>query len=308
MRKLIIILSLMLLLAGCSSTKTSKPKIDLNADPFYESFYEKTRLIMSKEEIQIYKHLPDKEARMKFIEEFWKKRDPTPDTEENEIREEFQERIEYANKWFNEHRSKSRGWDTERGRILLQIGFPEERQWGELPDTNAAGRLNTTQPHPMEVWMYYRYQMRLVFWGDRQGFATFRLRRPPSQLGTVLDMAKKALDIGTNKPKKDTFKFKAHFSQDNLVIGIDPKRVSFEEKDNKMTADFRIELHVYKDYEKLETIVEKKSVSKDQSELLNSKKIEFSIPYTPKEKGTYYFDVIVQDVSSSAKYRTFIKR
>lgn len=308
MRKLIIILSLMFWLVGCSSTTTSKPKIYLDADPFYESFFEKTRLIMSKEEIQIYKHLPDKESKMEFIEEFWKKRDPTPDTEENEVKNEFEERIEYANKWFNERRSKDRGWDTARGRILLQIGFPEERKWGEIPDTNREGRLMSTQPHPMEVWIYYRYQMRLVFWGDRQGFGTFKLGRPPSQLGTVLDMAKRALDIGTNKPKRDAFKFKADFKGDKLVIEVETNRVSFEEKDGKMTADFRVELHVYKDFEKVETIVEKRSVSKGQNELLNTKKIELSIPYTPSAAGAYYFDVIVQDVSSSAKYRTFIKR
>jgi GWxTD domain-containing protein len=298
----------MFLLVGCSSTSASKVKISIDADPFYDSFFEKTRLIMSKEEINIYKHLPDKESKKEFVKDFWAKRDPTPDTEGNEIKEEFFTRIEYANKWFDEHRSKDKGWDTERGRILLQIGFPEERQWGELPDTGRSGRLMTTQPRPMEVWYYYRYQMRLIFLGDRQGFHTFRLPRPPAQLGTVLEIAKKALDLGTNKPKKDTFKFKGDFIKNDMVITIDTERISFAEKDGKMSAEFRIEMHVYRDYKKIETIVEEKSISKAKNELLNSKKVEFSITYTPPEKGEYNFDVIVMEKSSSVKYRTFLKK
>ncbi|MCK5058197.1 MAG: GWxTD domain-containing protein [Candidatus Aminicenantes bacterium] len=306
MKKMFIILSLILLVAACTSTPP--PGTQIGADPFYKSFYEQTRLIMSREEIRIYKHLPGKEAKAKFIEEFWKKRDPTPDTDENEIKEEFQERIAYANKWFNEHRSKDRGWDTPRGRILLQIGLPEERYWGDVPDTGRSGRLNSTQPYPMEVWIYYRYQMRLVFYGDRQGFGTFRLGRPPAQLATVLALAKKRLDLGSKKPKKDSFKFTAEFRDGSLVIRIPTKRVSFEEKDNKMTADFRVEIHVYRGYNKVETVVKKKSVSEDRADLLNTGNIEFSIPYSPPEKGQYQFDIIIMEEASSEKYRSFLKK
>lgn len=302
MRKLFIFLGLMTLVVTCAAAKEK-----MNVDPFYESFFEKARLIMSKEEIQIYKHLPDKEAKEKFIVEFWKKRDPTPDTEENEIKAEFEERIAYANRWFNEGKSRSRGWDTARGRILLQLGFPEERHWGEIPDT-IGGRLNTTQPYPMEIWVYYRYQMTLRFTGDRQGFGTFRLARVSSQLGTVLALAKRRLDLGSKKPKKDMFKFKADFKNKSLRVAIQPKRVSFAEKEGKMTANFRVEMHVYRNYEKIETIVEKKSVDKDKDELLKTKKIEFSLLYTPPVKGTYFFDVIVTDESSTAKYRIFLKK
>lgn len=306
MKKMFPILSLILLVAACTSTPP--PVTQIGADPFYKSFYEKTRLLMSKEEIRIYKHLPGKEAKAQFIEEFWKKRDPTPDTDENEIREEFEERVAYANKWFNEGRSKDRGWDTARGRILLQIGFPEERHWGEIPNTDRSGRLITTQPYPMEIWNYHRYQMRLVFYGDRQGFGTFKLGRPPAQLGTVLELAKKRLDIGSKKSKKDALKFTAEFRDGNLVIRIPVKRVSFEEKDDKMTADFRVEIHVYRGYNKVETVVEKKSVSEDRTELLNSRNIEFSIPYSPPEQGQYQFDIIIMDESSSEKYRAFLKK
>ncbi len=279
----------------------------INEDPFYESFYEKTRLIMSKEEIQIYKHLPDREAREAFIEDFWLKRDPTPDTEENEIKAEFEERIAFANKWFNERKSKERGWDTERGRILLQIGFPEERQWGDVPDVGGSGRLQTTQPYPLEIWIYYRYQMSLVFMGDRQGFGTYRLARIPPQLGTILELSKQTLDIGLQKQIKNSFKFDADFKKGDIVISFAVKRISFAEKEGKMSADFRVVVHVYRDYKKIETIIENKTIGKEKDELLKSKTAELTIPYSPPAKGEYFFEIIVTDLSSAAKYRNFFK-
>jgi len=66
-------------------------------DPFYESFYEKARLIMTKVETDIYDHLTDKEEKEAFIEDFWKMRDPYPDTAENEFKVEFDRRIAVAN-------------------------------------------------------------------------------------------------------------------------------------------------------------------------------------------------------------------
>lgn len=284
------------------------PKESINQDSFYESFFEKTRLIMSKEEIQIYKHLPDREAREDFIKDFWLKRDPTPDTEDNEIKEEFEERIAYANRWFNERKSKERGWDTERGRILLQIGFPEDRQWGDVPDVSSSGRLQTTQPYPMEIWVYYRYQMSLIFMGDRQGFGTYRLARIPPQLGTILELSRQRLDLGTQKVQKNAFKFDADFKNGEIVIPIEVKRTSFVEKEGKMTADFRVEAHVYRDYKKIETIIEKKTISKDKDELLKTKTTALTISYSPPpEKGEYFFDIIVTDLSTAAKYRDFFK-
>lgn len=70
----------MLLMIGCLSGCISlSPKRN---DLFFESFYEKTRLIMREEEKEIYRSLPDTASRKEFIERFWKIRDPDPTTEE----------------------------------------------------------------------------------------------------------------------------------------------------------------------------------------------------------------------------------
>ena len=72
MKKVILLVMSILLSTACASI------IKIKQDPFYDSFYKKTRFIMTKEEIKIYKYLPDKESKREFIEEFWRIRDPNP--------------------------------------------------------------------------------------------------------------------------------------------------------------------------------------------------------------------------------------
>lgn len=319
MKKTAIIFMLSLLAVACSP----KAKVKINADPFYDTFYKTARLIMSDEEIEIYKHMPDKEAKAEFIEEFWKKRDTNPETEENEIRAEFQERIDYANRWFREGKASGTGWDTTRGRILLQIGFPDERHWGEvdnvvrIPGRNY-GRLINTKRIPLERWIYYRYQLYLQFIGtqdaegigDADAFGVFRLIPQTTEmrkLRTALDTAKARLDLGTRKPTRNYFKFEVAFEKDHLAVTVPVKRISFEEKEGMMNAQFSIEIYVYRDYEKIEEIKEKKTVSKDKEELLKVKNLHFTLPYSPARQGNYYFDVIISEELSDSKYRNFCK-
>jgi len=301
MKKIPILVVFLLLVLAC----TSKPRV--NTDPFYEGFYEKTRLIMSDEEIEIYKHLPDAGAKEEFIAEFWKKRDPNPDTEENEVKEDFIERIAYANRWFNENRSKNRGWDTERGRILLQLGFPDEREWGEVPLTDSAGRLLSTQRVPLERWIYYEYTLYLEFIGDFDGFGTFKLRRIPVNLRTSLDLAKARMDYGTGKKKKGYFKFSAEFKADNIIVVIPAKRVTFEDKEGRMNAEFKVQVSVYRDYRKVRDIDLQKTFTATQEEILASKEITFDVAYSPDQPGEYYFDIIIVDKLSDSRYRNFCK-
>ena len=67
------------------------------ADP-RDIFFKQAGLIMTKIEMEIYKHLADDTARDEFIADFWKKRDPTPLSQENEFKEDFSKRVEFANR------------------------------------------------------------------------------------------------------------------------------------------------------------------------------------------------------------------
>ena len=80
------------------------------------------RWIIRPEERAAFLRLGNNQDRERFIEEFWKRRDPTPDTVENEFKEEHYRRIAYANMHFGWQ--KVQGWETDRGRIYILYGPP----------------------------------------------------------------------------------------------------------------------------------------------------------------------------------------
>ena len=79
--------------------------------------------IITPEELSAFKQLSNDEERDQFIEQFWLRRDPTPDTPENEYREEHYRRIAEANEKFP---AGIPGWRTDRGRIYIIWGPPDE--------------------------------------------------------------------------------------------------------------------------------------------------------------------------------------
>jgi GWxTD domain-containing protein len=99
-------------------------KLERNLDPENADFLSKVRYIITKQERKIFLELPASE-RMSFREEFWKRRDTDPGTEENEFKIEYFDRIDQANEMFI---SEARpGWVTDRGRILILFGEPTNR-------------------------------------------------------------------------------------------------------------------------------------------------------------------------------------
>jgi GWxTD domain-containing protein len=115
---------------------------------------EDVRWIISPEELSAFKQLSNDEERDQFIEQFWLRRDPTPDTVENEFKEEHYRRIAYANEHFAAGKA---GWRTDRGRIYIVFGPPDEidshpsgGQY-ERPMEEGGG---STSTYPFETWRY----------------------------------------------------------------------------------------------------------------------------------------------------------
>jgi GWxTD domain-containing protein len=110
--------------------------------------------IISDEERKAFKQLSNDEERDQFIEAFWQRRDPTPDTEENEFKEEHYRRIEYANEHFP---AGIPGWKTDRGRIYIMYGPADEIDSHpsggsyERPIEEGGGETST---FPFEDWRY----------------------------------------------------------------------------------------------------------------------------------------------------------
>ncbi|MEP6902992.1 MAG: GWxTD domain-containing protein [Actinomycetota bacterium] len=110
--------------------------------------------IITSEERKAFNQLKTDEERENFIENFWRRRDPNPDTEENEFREEYYERIAYANEHFA---SGIPGWKTDRGRIYITWGKPdsvESHPSGGAYDRPSYEGGGSTTTYPFEVWFY----------------------------------------------------------------------------------------------------------------------------------------------------------
>src|SRR5947209_4517796 len=108
--------------------------------------------IITPEERKAFEALQTDEERENFIENFWRRRDPDPDTEENEYRDQYYERIAYANEHYG---SGVPGWKTDRGRIYITWGKPDEVESHpsggaySRPDYEGGG---STSTYPFEIW------------------------------------------------------------------------------------------------------------------------------------------------------------
>jgi len=112
--------------------------------------------IISDEERKAFKNLNNDEERDSFIEQFWLRRNPDPDSPDNEFREEHYRRIAYANEHFAAGKP---GWKTDRGHIYISFGKPDSIDSHpsggayERPMDEGGGE---TATYPFEVW-HYRY-------------------------------------------------------------------------------------------------------------------------------------------------------
>lgn len=122
--------------------------------PYKKWLQEDVAYIITDEERATFKRLQTDDEREQFIEQFWLRRDPTPDTVENEFKEEHYRRIQYANDHFA---SGIPGWKADRGRIYITFGPPDERDEHpsggtyERPPEEGGG---STTVYPFEDWRY----------------------------------------------------------------------------------------------------------------------------------------------------------
>ena len=127
-----------LLLVSCASARLEK-----QLDPKSRDFISKVRYTITLEERRAFLALPegDREA---FVVDFWKRRDPSPVTQENEYKAEYFSRIEQANHLFSG--GAAPGWLQDRGRIYITLGPPDHRE--------TYPRGVTFYGVPTEIWWY----------------------------------------------------------------------------------------------------------------------------------------------------------
>jgi GWxTD domain-containing protein len=145
-------LGALLLFGACASTRGLK-----QLDPKSRDFISKVRYTITSEERRAFLALAP-EAREPFIEDFWKRRDPTPASPENEYKIEYYNRIERANRLFSG--GGSPGWLQDRGRVYVTLGPPDNRI--------TYPRGVTFYGLPTEIWWYGLYTILFIdeYWND----------------------------------------------------------------------------------------------------------------------------------------------
>ncbi|HQX55131.1 MAG TPA: GWxTD domain-containing protein [Pyrinomonadaceae bacterium] len=159
-----VLMSLAAIVAIAQPPDKNKPSQDVtdkarNVKPELKEAYKKwinndVAYIITKEEKKAFNALVTDEERENFIEQFWRRRDPNPDTEENEYREEYYERIAYSNEKFA---SGIPGWKTDRGRVYIAWGKPdsvESHPSGGSYDRPSYEGGGSTTTYPFEIWFY----------------------------------------------------------------------------------------------------------------------------------------------------------
>jgi GWxTD domain-containing protein len=121
------------------------------------------RYIANKQDIE-QMEMASPSMRRQLYEDWWKARDPDPSTPENELRQEFFRRLDFANRYFSVPEMNIEGWETDRGRIYIIYGPPThvEREPAEMNEAS------------YETWYYSHLHRRFVF-VDKSGTGLYEL-------------------------------------------------------------------------------------------------------------------------------------
>ncbi len=108
-------------------------------------------------------HSLNRAGKIRFLARFWENRDPDPDTPINEFQQEFYKRVNYANRHYGAHNLE--GWQTDRGRILILYGPPDEIERNRFE----------LDYKPYEIWHYDRLGGRICVFADLEGYGIYTL-------------------------------------------------------------------------------------------------------------------------------------
>jgi len=146
--------------------------------------------ILTDEDRSAWEKLKTNDEREQFIQLFWRQRDPDPDTEENEFKEQYYERVAYANAHYS---SGKPGRLTDRGRIYIKFGAPDEIEshpTGGSYDRPSYEGFGSTTTYPFEKW-FYRYIANVgsgieLEFVDPTGSGEYRLASSPDEKDIAL--------------------------------------------------------------------------------------------------------------------------
>jgi len=293
MKRLAGLLTAVVLAAACGRVFT------VPLDPESKAFYDTARLVMTPSEEDLFRRLPDSGARKEFIEDFWDKRDPDPETPENEFKDEFDRRVAYANSHFNEGK---RGINTDRGRVYLFLGPPEKLE----TYSNQGG------PGFTLLWLYYTYDVAVIFSENRVG-GGYEIANVTGNLFDAFEDAK-LNGFGrlqrSAQPRLQSFTASYDAARKEITIELPTNKVSFREESGVMKVELGFIIYVYKPDGQKDKFEERRTFEGPASKVEAGKTVPFVFPYD-LPKGKNYVDVIVFGGEANGRARkifTFIQK
>jgi len=214
-------------------------KLEQQLGPQDAEFLSQVRYIITNEERKAFLAVPDSD-KPQFIEEFWKRRDPDPDTEANEFKIEYFKRVEKANRLFiGEGRP---GWLTDRGRIYILFGPPSQRSTTPMTG-DAYGRCQ-------EVWYYGDFPVIFVDTNCNGNFilATLNLEHlhdfnaaQAAAQNTIVSEKKPQIDFDLSLQKNAKVESRV---EGLAVIEIPVRSIWFSSEGGKLATTFELELEI----------------------------------------------------------------
>ncbi|MCI0665411.1 MAG: GWxTD domain-containing protein [Acidobacteria bacterium] len=207
---------------------------EIYKNPYKQWINEDVPWIISAEERKAFNTLKTDDEREQFIEMFWQLRDPDPDTDSNEYREEYYQRIAYSNEKYT---SGIQGWKTDRGRIYIMFGKPdqiESHPSGGSYDRPTWEGGGTTSTYPFEIW-WYRYiegvgsDIEIEF-VDPTGSGEYRIARGPDEKDALLNTPNAGLTLAEQlglRSKADRIAY-GPFGQGGQPFGMRAKDQPFD--------------------------------------------------------------------------------
>jgi len=265
-------------------------KLERKLDSESKEFLSIVRYIITPQERKAFLNLPPSK-RKQFIEEFWKKRDPDPNTEENEFQEEYLRRIEEANHLFGPN-----GWLQDRGRVYILLGPPERKE--------VYPRGRTFYGKPMEIWYYGYFPIVFI---DHYWNGNYKLEALSAYQIAQINKAQMELKPKVGK-ERVTFDFNLRIEPKNqgefiIQLEIPYKNIWFKQEKDKLVATLGLiikildaqETNVWdlrKDYH---ISIEEKNLSE-----LIQKSYLIEIPVTLKE-GDFILEAELENKVTSEK-------
>lgn len=240
------------------SQKKAQKKSEEMPDYYKKWLQEDVVYIITEEEKKVFKDLTTDEERENFIEQFWMRRNPNPRDPGNSFKEEHYRRIAYANEHFA---SGVPGWKTDRGRIYIVFGKPDEIEAhpsGGSYDRQPWEGGGFTSVYPFERWRYRHLDgigddVEIEF-VDRSMSGEYRIALSPEEKDALLHVPGAGLtwaeELGLSE-KKDRPYFTGSSGSDSAMMFLRAKDQPFE----RMAQYFNLQRPPQIKFEDLKSVV-----------------------------------------------------